>query len=90
MIMRRTAMMRSPVPKNMCSVRHEADALGAVIARSLGVLGGVRVGENLEAAEFVDPGHELVQVAGYAGGASSTWPRMTSPVVPLRDNQSPS
>ena len=45
----------------------EADALGAVIPRSLGVLGGVRVGENLEAAEFVDPGHELVQVAGYSG-----------------------
>ena len=52
----------------------EPDALRAVIPRRLGVLGGVRVGENLEAPELVDPGHELVEIAGDCRGRELSLP----------------
>ena len=47
---------------------HEPDALGAVLARHRGVLGGVRVRQHLQAPLRVHPGHERPEVAGDGGG----------------------
>ena len=53
----------------------EADAFGAVVAGGGGVLGSVRVGQHLERARLVHPGHELSEVTadsrrGELGGAA--------------------
>mmetsp|Transcript_6732 Transcript_6732/g.26194 ORF Transcript_6732/g.26194 Transcript_6732/m.26194 type:complete len:276 (-) Transcript_6732:1205-2032(-) len=90
MIMRRTAMILSPVPKNMCSVRTKpmpSAPLSLAVLASSGVSALARTLRRRNSSTQV---MNLSRSPEIAGGASSTCPRITSPVVPLRDNQSPS
>ena len=83
-IMRRTASMRSP-SKNMCSVRHRPMPSAPNSRRVLASSGVSALVRTLRRRDFVGPGHELVAKSPEMRPASSsTWPRMTSPVVPSR------
>mmetsp|Transcript_5173 Transcript_5173/g.18550 ORF Transcript_5173/g.18550 Transcript_5173/m.18550 type:complete len:329 (-) Transcript_5173:1346-2332(-) len=90
MIIRRTVRMRSPVPKNMCSVRTSptpsAPLTRAVVASSgVSALASTRSVLNSSTQDM-----KTSRSPPIAGGASSASPRMTSPVVPFSDSQSPS
>ena len=48
----------------------QADALGAEVRTLLGVVGGVRIGKDLQLTVFVRPAHKAVQVGVFSGGDS--------------------
>mmetsp|Transcript_32478 Transcript_32478/g.51976 ORF Transcript_32478/g.51976 Transcript_32478/m.51976 type:complete len:481 (+) Transcript_32478:363-1805(+) len=90
MIIRRTVRMRSPDPKNMCSVRTSpmpSAPFSRAVAASSGVsaLASTLRRRKPSTQDMNSPRSPLI-----AGGARSAAPLMTSPVVPLRLSQSPS
>mmetsp|Transcript_6723 Transcript_6723/g.17218 ORF Transcript_6723/g.17218 Transcript_6723/m.17218 type:complete len:430 (-) Transcript_6723:1213-2502(-) len=90
MIMRRTPRRRSPVPKNMCSVRTKPMP-SAPLARAVTASSGVSaLASTLSVRCASTQDMNCPRSPLMAGGASSAAPRITSPVVPFRDTQSPS
>ena len=63
---RRMAGMRS-ASKNMCSVRHRPMPSAPNFAGLGGVVGGVRVGADLQAAVLVGPAHDPAELAADGG-----------------------
>mmetsp|Transcript_13827 Transcript_13827/g.58124 ORF Transcript_13827/g.58124 Transcript_13827/m.58124 type:complete len:266 (-) Transcript_13827:1074-1871(-) len=90
MIMRRTVRMRSPEPKNMCSVRTRPIP-SAPFSRATAASSGVSAfASTFRRRSASTQDMNKPRSPEMAGGASSAAPRITSPVEPLRDTQSPS